>query len=123
MTFMPTVEYKWPQTLLVAVIGGFAAWCITILLNALINYVSPVHIPLWSTTILALMFVTYWFTGSDEKRIESILSRKPTIAASAEDPYFSIDDPRRNIAQEFYTLRAAAKWMRVKKGNGALNGW
>src|SRR5437016_2434489 len=68
---MPTVEYKWPETLLAAVIGGVVAWCTTIPLNGLINAVSPVHIPLWSTTIAALMLVTYWFTGAAEDRIDN----------------------------------------------------
>jgi hypothetical protein len=60
---MATSEYKWPQTLLVAGIGGFAASCIAILFNGLINIVLPVRVPLWSTTILALLLVTYWFTA------------------------------------------------------------
>ncbi len=90
---MPSGEYKWPQTLLVAGIGGFAAWCITILLNVLINAVFPVRIPLWLTTILALMLVTYWFTGSAEDRIENILRRKRKIAGFVEDPNFPVGDP------------------------------
>jgi hypothetical protein len=119
---MAVGEYKWPQTLLAAGIGGFAAWCATILLNLLINAVSPVRIPLWSTAILALILITYWFTGSAEDRIESVLRRKRKIAGFAEDPSFPVDDPRRILSEHFYSLREADKWMGEQKAKGAING-
>jgi len=92
------------------------------LLNVLFNFVSPWRIPLWLTTILALILVTYWFTGAAEDRIENILKRKIKIAAFAEDPSFPPDDPRRRMSQHFYSLREAVKWMREQKARGAING-
>jgi hypothetical protein len=110
------------QHLLLAGIGGFAAWCATILLNVLINAVSPVRIPLWSTTILALMLITYWFTGFAEGRVDSILRRRTKILGSAENPEFPIDDSRRTVSRQFYSLRQAGKWMKEQEANGAING-
>jgi hypothetical protein len=67
---------------------------------------------------LALMLVTYWFTGSAEDRIDNILRRKPKIAGFAEDPSFPVDDSRRNISRQFYTLRAANRWMLEQEAKG-----
>ncbi len=94
----------------------------TILLNVLMNAVSPVRIPLWSTTILALTLVTYWFTGSARDRIDNILRRRRKIAGFAEDPRFPEGDPRRNLSQQFYTLRKANKWIMEQKAKGAISG-
>lgn len=102
-------------------IGAFVAWCTTILLNLGINAISPVRVPLWVTTIVALLLVTYWFTAYTKTRIEAIIRRKRKIAGFAEDPSFPVDDPQRKITDQFYSLRDANKWITKQKARGAIN--
>ena len=109
------------HALFMAGIGAFIAWCTTILLNVAINAVSPFRVPLWVTTIVALLFVTYWFTGYAKNRIENIIRRKRKIAGFAEDPSFPADDPRSKLAEKFYSLREADKWIKEQKAKGAIN--
>jgi hypothetical protein len=106
----------------VAAIYGFVALCITIGLNVAINLIVPVRVPLWSTTILSLVVVAYWFTGSfAERRIINILQRRPQLAASGEDPKFPIGDPKRNLCQHFDTLKEASAWIDQQAEYGGIN--
>jgi len=57
---MASKQYYWPQCLAFAGLGGFAAWFISLISNYAINSVLPFRIPLWLTTILSLIGVTYW---------------------------------------------------------------
>jgi len=109
------------QALFMAGIGAFVAGCTTILLNVAINAVSPFRVPLWVTTIVALLFVTYWFTGYANSRIEKMIRRKRKIAGFAEDPKFPADDPRRKLAEKFYSLREADKWIKEQRAKGVIN--
>src|SRR5206468_3319255 len=63
-----------------------------------------------------------WFTGGAEERIKNILRKKRKIAGFAEDPNFPPGDPRRNLTEQFYTLKAADRWMKDQKAKGAING-
>lgn len=103
--------------------GGFAAWCLTILFSVSINAVAPVRIPLWLTTILALFLITYCFTFSrfGEARINRLLRGTRKIAGFAEDPNFPVDDPRRKLSRQFYSLRQAKKWLNELEARGATN--
>jgi hypothetical protein len=103
-------------------IGGFAAWCITILLNVAINALSPFYVPLWSTSIVALLFVTYWSIGSfGECRIERAIRSRRKVVCFAEDPNFPLGDARRKLSRQFYSLREAKRWMREHEARGVIN--
>lgn len=115
-------KIPWSHALFNAALGGFGAWCLTILLSVTINALAPAHFPLWSTTILALLFVTYWYVSwFGEDRVENILKRAHKIAAFAEDPKFEVGDPRRNLTRQFYSLRDAKGWLNEQQERGATN--
>jgi uncharacterized membrane protein (GlpM family) len=77
---MPTNEYKWPSCISLAAMGGLIACFIAMLFNVAINAISPVRIPLWVTTILSLILITYWLVG--DERADGYISKRIMLSVA-----------------------------------------